>query len=240
MTGHGRGAHAEIDVVADALKTPMTIADEMKSFIARVTTEFGFPGAKPRATAQRCMLLFNRSFDEGRSEILITKIFVLLCGHMHKSHAGCMFQMENGSWERREGVSTGALELVMETCRFAQSVFLTLARKEVQPERPWSSVAEEVSHVLTYLPDEYLVETYLIDITSKTAKAKASKWYLGCSDLCKSIIKQFSEHSVSLAVNFHRWGGSNLEMDYRCFDFTDCTWAVLGGVGQQAPKVCWQ
>jgi hypothetical protein len=168
------------------------------------------PQKAHRSAAQVALMLMGVSCEDGKSELLQTRVFALLMGEKYRSHAEVLYEFEQGGWEvSRHGISVMALEHVLQTLRRTQAYFLAMARHDIT--REFASVSEELRTIQSISGEEQLLQWQLTDIIPKKQETKARNWCFGASELCRELRKHFNEHNKAIAKNFQRWCGSNLE-----------------------------
>ena len=59
--------------------------------------------------------------DEGKSELLLCKLFALVAGDLYRSHSGVLFAYSNGSWAPAERLSSVGLEFILQALRRSQA-----------------------------------------------------------------------------------------------------------------------
>lgn len=207
----------ELVLFQNETKAPETLADAMDELRQQIDVYFGWAGKcldaaqkQARAAAQATLVLLEYSSDDGRNELLQTKLFTLLMDELYRSHGEKLFEcVGQGAWiPASHGISSISLEFVLGALRRAQAYFLAMSKHA--PKRDFHEVAFDL-RVMQSLADEApLLEWQLNDVQGKTPQTKARNWFLGHSELCRDLRKQFSEHNKNVLKNFHRWADCDM------------------------------
>ena len=147
-------------------------------------------GRKRQASAL-ALLLYERPADDGRNEVLHTKVFSLVMSGNYRSHAYTLFQYSAGSWGQVDGIGAILLDGFLQVVRYAQACFLLLAT--AKPHRHVDAIAREMKMIHEYAPPDLIAATFLADVSNKKTKSKVDNWCFSCSDLCKMLHGHFAE-----------------------------------------------
>ena len=162
-----------------------------------------------RAAVQVVSLLLEVSCENGKSELLHTRLFCLLVGETYRSHNAELYEWE-GAWVlAQNGISILALERLLDALERAQVYYLAMSRHSVP--REFEAVVRESAIILSLGQEELLLQWQLADIIAKKQEHKATNWCAGAAELCKELRRQFSEHNKAIVRNFQRWGASKIE-----------------------------
>ena len=151
-----------------------------------------------------CLRLLEAGCDDGKSELLLCKVFTLIAGELFRSHGGQLFEYSNGAWApASRGLTSVALEFILKALRRAQAYFGVMANDEdCKKQRCFDFVGFVVKVIQHVGGDEVLLQWQLQDVLPKKTELKAKHWAHGLSELCKVLRHQFDEH--------HRHSGSSL------------------------------
>ena len=158
-----------------------------------------------RAATFATLVLFECHPDEARSELLQTKLFVLLCLERYRSHAERLFEYTNGVWTKCARIGAAALEWISTAVRMAQSFFLLMGAAVPAPKRSRRSVIREL-RIIHAKASSILVKL----MPFETDDSDTTLWCYQCSALCTAMFKTFSGFTTAVTANFHRWGGTDM------------------------------
>ena len=227
------GPNRTSDVVlqADREEIPQTLADAMDAFRRKVDDEFGWQNKKLsakwplfRAAVQTVLLLLDSCADDGRSELLHTKLMTLVLGEKYRAHGDVLFVYGQGAWQASGLGCLNAqdLEFLAQALRHAQAYFWAFSRHKVY--RKFAQVAWELKVLLAIPDEEPLMEWQLCDVMSQKPEHKTKSWCLGLSELCRDLRKQVCDHSKGLIRAFLRWSDSSIEAKRKPgIAFADCS-----------------
>ena len=137
--------------------------------------------------------LLKASPDDGKSELLQTRLFCLLAGELYRCHAGCLFEYVSGAWRPcATGLAPDRLEFVLDGLRRAQAHLSVLSK--AKPKRNFEDMVWELRVVERVAFDDVLMRWQLEDIVPKKADVRASDWLQGLAELCRSLRHTFAEH----------------------------------------------
>eukprot|EP00439_Symbiodinium_sp_Y106_P082556 s482_g22.t1 len=246
-------------LTADEQSHSVTMADEMQVFRKKVDDCFGWSGKvlseqqkQQRGAAQACLLLLEAGCDDGKSELLLCKVFTLIAGELFRSHGGQLFEYSNGAWApASRGLTSVALEFILKALRRAQAYFGVMANDEdCKKQRCFDFVGFVVKVIQHVGGDEVLLQWQLQDVLPKKTELKAKHWAHGLSELCKVLRHQFDEHHrhsgsslwgeelrESVLKVFHRWSDEDLSAKQQpgvCF--RDAFISTVDGKLQQLKK----
>ncbi len=203
----------------------------MDAFRRKVDDEFGWQNKRLsakwplfRAAVQTVLLLLDSCADDGRSELLHTKLMTLVLGEKYRAHGDVLFVYCQGAWQAPGLGCLNAqdLEFLAQALRHAQAYFWAFSRHKVY--RKFSQVAWELKVLLAIPDEEPLMEWQLCDVMSQKPEHKTKSWSLGLSELCRDLRKQVCDRSKGLIRAFLRWSDSSVEAIKRKpgIAFADC------------------
>ena len=175
-----------------------------------------------RASTLLVVLLRDRFKDEGRSDLLTTKAFVLLFQDWwYRAHNDNLCEYNNGSFVRSSKLSAACIEFAMEAFRLAQALFLELETNYAHVKREVVDLCEKIGNVR-----DTRERTRLLDNLFKHNEKKEDNERHWCGDarqLCGAILKQFAEQKHRIEANYLQWastpvpkgaGGANFTYSY--------------------------
>ena len=125
----------------------------------------------------RLARLLDAGCDDGKSELLLCKIFTLIAGELFR------------------GFRSVALEFIVRALRRAQAYHGVMSSDERgAPQRSFQPVAFIIKGIQLVGGDAVWLQWQLQDILPKKTELKAKHWVHGLSELCKVIRHQFDEH----------------------------------------------
>ena len=227
-------AEAKDDPVPDEAKNDVgeSMRAEMEQHRERVRCAFGFCGREDwRApVADVAMLLFDKTSDEFKNELLVTRLFVLLFHRRYRAHFGdIVYEYRNGSWVRAHSISYPALDYITRNLRLAESAFGIMARAEVVPARAFVTVAREVQRILDTRNQVMLCEELL-----KSRGAKSSTWPADAAKLCQGMFKCYTDPGREKTVlsNFVKWCSGPTPGAQRGVNFSNRYYDIRPGVAR--------
>ncbi|CAJ1431563.1 unnamed protein product [Effrenium voratum] len=239
-------AEAAVKIMPDRQPCLTSMSQEMQSFRERVDAAFGWHGKvlnaqrrEFRAAAQVSLLLLKASPDDGKSELLQTRLFCLLAGELYRCHAGCLFEYVSGAWRPcATGLAPDRLEFVLDGLRRAQAHLSVLSK--AKPKRNFEDMVWELRVVERVAFDDVLMRWQLEDIVPKKADVRASDWLQGLAELCRSLRHTFAEHHRTIVKAFLRWGDEPVDEKQQAgLCFQDCYLSTVGASLKDARRGCY-
>jgi hypothetical protein len=139
----------DMNINKDTSFVNLGVTAEMEHLRAKIDRTFGWEQGclsdkilLQRAAAQGLLLLHDRVSDEGRNELLQTKLFTLLLVDRYRSRVENLSVHSNGAWTRTNTVTASALDWTLAVLRLVQSYFLLLAHDK--PKREYAELAREL------------------------------------------------------------------------------------------------
>ena len=75
-----------------------------------------------RDATQAAMMLYGRTNDEYRNELLQVKVFALVSGDAYRSHGDQVFCYDDGAWVRTDSIAATTQEWLLKVLRPANRV----------------------------------------------------------------------------------------------------------------------
>lgn len=147
--------------------------------------------------------LLSASPEDGKSELLQTRLFVLLAGELYRCHAGCLFGYANGAWSPVPGVTPEALEFLLVALRRAQAYFSILS--PMKPKRSFGDLVWELRVLEQVGEDDAVMGWQLQEIIPKKADVRAADWLHGLAELCRTLRFNVAEHHRTVNLCFARF-----------------------------------
>ena len=145
--------HSELFVDAETHRASLYIDAQMKQVAKTINESFLWDPETlkdemrcRRAAVQLAVLMRDRCIDEGKSELLLAKSFVLIFQDWYRSHSHILIGYDNGAFVR-SALSAAALEFALDGLRLAEAYFLELATRKTTVQRDVSSVIAVVLFV---------------------------------------------------------------------------------------------
>ena len=228
-THFGPSKETEMVFSKDCEAIPYGMAEAMDILRDRIDTEFGWKGKiltetwqEKRAAVQAALLLMNACGDDGKSELLQTKLFTLILGERYRAHAEVLFHYVQGAWKQTTtgSISAPDLEFMSMALRKAQAYYFALGRNNVQ--REWNKIVWELRVVLALPTDGPLMDWQLCDVSPQKNDVKSRYWWLAQSELSREIRKVMADHCKTLVRSFLRWSESSMSKRKAGIAFQDC------------------
>ena len=131
-----------------------------------------------RGVAGAVMCVYDRCADEGRSDLLAAKLFVLLFDGRYRSRADNLFEYGNGSWHRASCISSSAPQYAEDSIRYAQIVFTLMTTNGDFPSRDFDGVSESARRI----PDSKTIDD-LKEISLLGKPVRNPAWAFYCEEL---------------------------------------------------------
>ena len=102
----------KLELKPDVPDNVATMHESMAQLLRKVDICFGQEACsiledkgRQRLATALIFLLFERPADDGRNEVLHTKVFALVMSGIYRSHADALFQYNSGAWEQTDCIS---------------------------------------------------------------------------------------------------------------------------------------
>ncbi|CAE7451478.1 unnamed protein product [Symbiodinium sp. CCMP2592] len=181
-----------------------------------------------------CVRILDSGSDDGRSELLQTRVFTLVSGESYRAHGEKLFEFSNGAWSpATRGLSAGGLECLSHALRLAQAYLNVLSQQAVP--RDFEAVAFHIKAMHYIGQEEILLQWQLQDVVPRKVEERAKHWTQGLAELCKILRHQFNEHHKTILKQFMRWSDELLRPQAGLC-FADCYLSSVDGVLRQYKK----
>ena len=192
------------DTDPDEIQTdPHTLVEQVDAHIASV---LGYiPGIREdkakTACAQVALLLYDKSYNESKNELLVCKLFAVLFRGEYRSHYDDTYAYMRGSWNRVTALPYSALEFATNSIRAAEGVFRILHSEYPHPRRSISAIAERMRDIL----ENQSVSSILS--ADPSPPAAPCIWLQEVVKLCAAMFKNFVDPGRDRVVlsNFLKW-----------------------------------
>ena len=188
----------------DEIQTdPHTLVEQVDAHIASVREYIpGIQDDKAKtACAHVALLLYDKSFNESKNELLVCKLFAVLFRGEYRSHYEDTYAYMNGAWGRVTTLPYAALEFATNSIKAAEGVFRILHSEYPHPRRSITVVAGRIRDILENQSSSSILSA------DPSPPAAPCAWLQEVVKLCAAMFQNFVDPGRGRIVlsNFLKW-----------------------------------
>ena len=150
--------------------------------------------------------LHTETTDSYRSELLRTRLFVLLLGSTYRSHFHSLFRQQAGVYEKSGALRPEHIESISRSMRLALGMLAVIQATEERHPRDSRSVLRIAVACASLLEEEELDRIALEDPPPKSPACRYSNWVAGCKELARDIARDMAANTSQVAALLKTYG----------------------------------